>query len=121
MGYDMAMRDRGSGRSRSLRLQRGRPRSYPEWRALRRWEKLPVWERDVPGYLLRMARCDAGLTQSELAAALGITQQAVSRAEQWQSNPTVGMMRRWVAQCGRSLVLGVQVPGRSASEPSTTT
>jgi DNA-binding XRE family transcriptional regulator len=107
MGDDMAMTDRRSGLSQSLRLQRGRPRSFAEWRALRRWGKLPVWERDVPGYLLRMARCDAGLTQGELAVALGITQQAVSRAERWRSNPTVDMMRRWLVQCGRSLVLGV--------------
>ena len=34
-----------------LRLDRTRPRSFAEWRTLRRWDKLPPWEQDVPGFL----------------------------------------------------------------------
>jgi transcriptional regulator with XRE-family HTH domain len=31
-----------------------------------------------------------------LAECLGITQQAVSRAENWNSNPTIDLLRRWL-------------------------
>ena len=86
-------------------LTRRRPRAFLEWRTLRRWEKLPDREAEVPGYLLRIAREDAGLTQAKLAEHLGITQQAVARAERWSSNPTVGFIQRWARACGRSLEL----------------
>lgn len=86
-------------------LRRGRPRSFAEWHALRRWRKLPDWEMSVPGYLLRLARTEAGLSQRALAECLGVTQQAVSQAERWSSNPTVDLMRRWVEACGRRLEL----------------
>jgi DNA-binding XRE family transcriptional regulator len=100
----------GSAPGAPHRLDRRRPRSFIEWRTLRRWRKLPVWEADIPGYLLREAREDAGLTQLMLATRLGITQQAVSRAERWTSNPTVGLMRGWLAACGRRLELRVRGP-----------
>ena len=93
---------------RPLRLTRGRPRTFAEWSALRRWGKLPPWEIDVPGFLLRQARQNAGLTQDMLADRLGITQQAVSRAERWASNPTVSLMRRWLAICGCRLELRLE-------------
>lgn len=93
---------------RPLRLTRRRPRAFAEWSTLRRWGKLPPWEIDVPGFLLREARQSAGLTQDMLADRLGITQQAVSRAERWASNPTVGLMRRWLAICGRHLELRLE-------------
>jgi DNA-binding XRE family transcriptional regulator len=93
---------------RPLRLTRRRPRSFAEWSALRRWGKLPTWEAEIPGYLLREARVDVGLTQRELATKLDITQQAVSRAESWTSNPTVGLMRRWLEACGCRLELLVR-------------
>jgi transcriptional regulator with XRE-family HTH domain len=67
---------------------------------LRRWGKLPEWEQGVVGYLLRLAREEAGLTQRELAGRLGVSQQAVAQAERWQSNPTVELIRRWAAACG---------------------
>jgi len=95
------------GAVRRLRLGRGRPRAFAEWSTLRRWEKLPEWEMRVPGFLLRLARTEAGLSQRELAKHLEVTQQAVSQAELWSSNPTVGFMRRWVEACGRSLVIGL--------------
>lgn len=93
---------------RSLRLSRGRPRSFIEWSTLRRWGKLPDWERDRPGYLLRQARESAGLTQTELAERLAVTQQAVSRAERWASNPTIGLMNRWLAVCGWRLKMELE-------------
>jgi len=91
----------------SLTFRRRRPRSYLEWSTLRRWGKLPPWEVDIPGYLLRQAREQAGLTQLQLADRLGISQQAVSKAERWSSNPTVELMRRWLALCGKRLELGI--------------
>ena len=86
-------------------LTRRRPRAFLEWQKLRDWGKLPDREADVSGYLLRVARESAGLTQAQLAEVLGITQQAVARAERWSSNPTVGLIRRWARACGKRLEL----------------
>jgi len=88
-------------------LTRRRPRSFVEWRQLRDWGKLPNREADVPGYLLRIARTEAEFTQAQLAAKLGISQQAIARAERWASNPTVEFMNRWVRACGRRLELNL--------------
>lgn len=88
-----------------MRVTRARPRAFTEWQALRRWGKLPVWERDVAGFVMRQAREDAGLTQRELAARLGVTQQAVAQAERWDSNPSVELLRRWAAATDRALSL----------------
>ena len=99
----------GDTRSERLpRLIRRRPRSFIEWSTLRRWGKLPPWEVDVPGFLLREARSTSGLSQAMLADRLGITQQAVSQAERWSSNPTVDLMRRWLEACGHRLELRVE-------------
>ena len=84
-------------------LTRQRPRAFVEWRQLRDWGKLPDREANVPGYLLRTAREAAGLTQTQLAEKLGITQQAVARAERWNSNLTVGLMNKWAKACGQRL------------------
>ena len=78
-----------------LDVSRARPRAFAEWRALRRWGKLPPWERQIVGYLLRDARLGAGLTQRELGARLGVTQQAVAQAERWSANPTVAFIASW--------------------------
>jgi transcriptional regulator with XRE-family HTH domain len=43
-----------------------------------------------------------------LAKRLGITQQAVSQAERWGSNPTVDLMRGWLEACGHRLELHVK-------------
>lgn len=83
--------------------RRTRPRSYVEWKTLRRWGKLPPWEPLRPGYLLRLTREEVGLSQVELAAKLGVTQQAVARAERWDSNPTVRLLERWAEACGGRL------------------
>ena len=92
-----------SPRLTRLRLSRARPRAFAEWEALRRWGKLPAWERAVAGYLLRGAREQAGLTQKLLGEKLGVSQQAVAQAERWSANPTVEFMRRWADACGTSL------------------
>jgi DNA-binding XRE family transcriptional regulator len=105
MGESRPVRGALPGAARRLRLRRGRPRSFAEWNALQRWGRLPEWEIAVPGFLLRLARTEAGLSQRALAERLGVTQQAVSQAELWSSNPTVEFMRRWAEACGRSLEL----------------
>jgi len=81
-------------------LRRTRPRVYEEWKALRRWVKLPDWESSPAGYLLRLTREEASLTQAELAKALHCSQQAVAQAERWASNPTLAFVRRWRRACG---------------------
>jgi DNA-binding XRE family transcriptional regulator len=86
-------------------LRRPRPRRYAEWSALRRWGGLPYWEVEPAGYLLRTVREEAGLSQAALGARLGITQQAVARVERWDANPTVELMRRWAAACGRTVAI----------------
>lgn len=88
-----------------LRLRRRRPRSFLEWQTLRRWHKLPEWEDEPPGYLLREMRERAGLTQTALAQRLGCSQQAVTQAERWQANPTVRLMAEWAAALGQKLVV----------------
>lgn len=90
----------------ALDLPRGKPRSYIEWKTLRRWDQLPLQERSVPGYLLKLAREEANLTQRELALRLSTSQQAITQAERWQSNPTVNFMRSWMKACGKKLELG---------------
>ena len=84
---------------------RGKPRSFVEWKTFRKWGELPMSERSVPGYLLRLAREEAGYTQKLLARRLKITQQAVAQAERWQSNPTVSFMKNWMRACGKELKL----------------
>jgi DNA-binding XRE family transcriptional regulator len=91
-----------------LDLPRGKPRSFVEWKNLRRWDRLPSVERSIPGYLMRLAREESGLTQKNLARVLGTTQQAVAQAERWQSNPTVSFMRNWMKACGKNLELGFE-------------
>ena len=89
----------------TLDIARSKPRNYLEWKTLRRWEQLPDGEMSVPGYLLKLAREEAELTQKELASLLGASQQAIAQAERWQSNPTVLFMRSWLKACGRKLEL----------------
>lgn len=90
-------------------LTRRRPRSFVEWRTLREWGRLPEREAAVTGYLLRLARESAGLTQAELAERLGISQQAVAQAERWMSNPTVAFIERWSVACDCNLKIELVV------------
>lgn len=89
-------------------LTRGRPRSFAEWKALRGWGKLPAWEVEPVGYLLRLGRQNAGLTQAALAKRLGCTQQAIAQAERWESNPTIDFVRRWAGACGAEVKIGLR-------------
>ena len=99
-----------------------RPRDFIEWTTLREWGELPYWEIDPPGYLLRLAREAAGLTQAGLAGRLGVTQQAVAQAERWDANPTAAYMDRWARACGTRLTIRFdpfQPPPARVDAPST--
>jgi DNA-binding XRE family transcriptional regulator len=87
----------------SPNVRRREPRSCLEWKTLRRWKMLPEWEEIVPGYVLREAREDAGLTQVEMGRRLGCSQQAVAQSERWESNPTVAFAREWARALGKEL------------------
>lgn len=89
-------------------LVRRRPRRFGEWKALRAWGRLPSWELEPVGYVLRLCREDAGLTQADLASRLACSQQAIAQAERWEGNPTVEFMRRWAAACGSMVEIRLQ-------------
>ena len=55
--------------------------------------------------LISDARRAAGLTQAELARALGTTQSAIARLEAVDSNPRIGTIERALRACGRRLSL----------------
>ena len=93
---------------------RTRPRAYAEWKALRRWGKLPDWERPAPGYVLRGAREESGLTQGELARVLGVSQQAIAQAERPTANPSIDFIRRWASACGGQMILEITSGARVA-------
>ncbi len=93
-------------------LVRRRPRAYSEWKALRKWGQLPDWEVEPSGYLLRVARENAALSQRALAERIGCSQQAIAQAERWQGNPTVEFMRRWAEACGGRLSIALKGPRR---------
>ncbi len=84
----------------SPRLRRRKPRSYVEWKTLRRWGALAPWEEVPAGYLLRSARELAGVSQKAMGRKLGCSQQAIAQAERWQSNPTVRFAREWARALG---------------------
>ena len=56
-----------------------------------------------PGYLLREARESAGFTRQRLASGLGCSQQAISRAERFDSNPPLEFVNAWKAARGLEL------------------
>ena len=84
-------------------IKRRKPRSYVEWKTLRRWQALPEWEETPPGYLLRLRREEACVTQTEMGRRLGCSQQAIARTERWSSNPTVALLRSWARALGSDL------------------
>ncbi len=87
---------------------RRRPRSFEEWSALRRWGRLSSQENLVIGYQLRAAREAKDLSQAELASRLGCSQQAVSQAERWSSNPTMDFVQRWAKALGVELEVALR-------------
>ena len=96
-------------------LSRRKPRAYDEWKALRRWGRVPYWEADPPGYLLREAREAAGYTQNRLAVRLGRTQQAIAQAERFTSNPTMQFVRDWAMALGQNAVVTFTDEARAGS------
>ena len=97
-------------------LVRRRPRSYLEWKTLRRWGKLPAWEDDPTGYLLRDLREKAGWTQQALARRLECSQQAVAQAERWESNPTIRFIKAWAGALEHDAILAFRASeGREAN------
>ena len=57
------------------------------------------------GAIIRDARLAAGLTQTQLAGRLGITQPSVARLEAAGDNATVGTLRRALGAMSRTLEL----------------
>lgn len=49
---------------------------------------------------LREARDAAGFTQEELGVRLGITRQYVGRLERGLRNARIGLIRKWLGECG---------------------
>lgn len=56
-----------------------------------------------PHELVRSARLEAGLTQAQLAARLGVTQPTVAALERPGANPRVRTLERALAATGRQL------------------
>ena len=63
--------------------------------------------------MLRTARVEARLSQSELAERLGVSQPAVARLESPEANPRLATLERALHGCGRRLKLSA-----SAESPS---
>lgn len=63
-----------------------------------------------PGFLIRSARLQAGMTQVELARALEVTQPVIARLEAEGANPTLLTLERVIAATGSSLQVGLDPP-----------
>jgi transcriptional regulator with XRE-family HTH domain len=59
----------------------------------------------TPALLLRQARRSAGMTQSELAAQLGVSQPVIARLERRNANPTWETLVRALRATGHDLEL----------------
>jgi HTH-type transcriptional regulator / antitoxin HipB len=59
----------------------------------------------LPGELLAETRRRAGITQSELARRLGISQAAIAQLEQPRSNPRFATLERALRAAGAELVI----------------
>lgn len=68
------------------------------------------------GALLRRARTDAGLTQTELARRIGVTQPMVAAWESGAREPSVATFRRLVRALGLRLELAPR-PGVTFPDP----
>lgn len=56
----------------------------------------------VPGRLRKM-REDAGISQIDLAARLGVTNTHISNIERGKGGYSIGLVARWAEECGRQL------------------
>lgn len=90
-------------------FRRRRPRAYTEWKFLKIWGKLARWELEPVGFVLRLAREKAGLTQEAMAGKLGCSQQAIAQAERWDANPTVRFLREWEKATDGTLRVDISV------------
>jgi transcriptional regulator with XRE-family HTH domain len=68
------------------------------------------------GVLVREARLAAGLTQAELAGALGTTQSAIARLESPAANPRVETLTRALSACDRELALEARLRESSVDQ-----
>ncbi|EBZ0015945.1 helix-turn-helix domain-containing protein [Salmonella enterica subsp. enterica] len=59
---------------------------------------------------LAMLRDELNLSQSELAAALGVSQPSVVRMEQPENDPRLSTLKRYVAALGGELSIDVKLP-----------
>jgi transcriptional regulator with XRE-family HTH domain len=64
------------------------------------------------GRALARMRARAGITQAELARAMGTSQPAVSRAERGRQMPTVAFLERYAWAAGRLLSIDIGPPAR---------
>jgi transcriptional regulator with XRE-family HTH domain len=69
-----------------------------------------------PGLLLGQARRRAGITQTDLAARLGITQAAVAQLERADANPRIATLDRALRATGAALVIGTRPRAASVDE-----
>ncbi|WP_302397074.1 helix-turn-helix transcriptional regulator [Eggerthella sinensis] len=66
-----------------------------------------IWEADEAEYQMRcaiiQARIETGMTQQQLAEAIGMNQRAISRIEMGNTNPTVRTLGRIARGFGKKL------------------
>lgn len=71
-----------------------------------------MWEEEQAEMMVSIAIMEArekeGLTQKDLAEATGMKQNAISRIERGETNPTIGTLRRIADGLGKKLVIGFE-------------
>lgn len=67
--------------------------------------------------LIRDARREAGLTQAQLAAHLGVSQSAIAKLERQGCNPTVATLDRVLRATGHRLQLIAPAWGTASGSP----
>ncbi len=61
--------------------------------------------------LLKQARRQAGITQTQLALRLGVSQAAVAKLERPDANPTIATLTEALRMTGHRLTLGLELAG----------
>lgn len=69
----------------------------------------------IPGKLLRDARMQCGLTQTELAHRAGVTQSVISSYESGARQPSLPTLSRLIAATGMELAVDIRKPSRAHS------
>lgn len=70
--------------------------------------RIPTSGKEAVAELIKKARAQAGLSQSELARRLGSTQPAVSRWERGEDEPRLTTLIRLLRACDLALVMSVE-------------